>query len=578
MRYLAGGVVVTALGLCACGTSSKNDGSAGAAGDANRSGSSAGGGGGAPEAFAGGSGTGATTSNAAGSNAAGSNAAGSNAAGSNAAGGAAGALGAGSAGEPSDPMGDPKPVEPNLVGLVPTSSQWILYESSPTNGAVYANDIELLDIANNQLHPANPGGAYDVIGGLSPDGRSYFFSDVDASRPSDRIIRLEPTGFVPAQVLEGFVGIAGAYRVLSWSHDSRFAVLSNGAGSVEVADMRLGTRVATEKLSSIVGAFAPVGYSYYYSAALIPMYAPRYARVTQSGSTKPQQLPPDAKGMAFDASGTHLFYALGTDQDGYKLYSLSLADGQASEISILQAGERFDGNYIVPAPNDSVIVQLRVLATSQRLLRRAFTMGATPPAAFSNPAVSEQYTYRSADANLVLVDYADNSLELIRSEPYARRVIAGTFPFSLEGKSYGILGNHAFYVAADNTVHVVDFSDAGDLRDVTVSPSGQAAVPCTDAFASTPQQKLAVVLGGGTETDFVDLTRTPPAVVGSFKPSGAGYHVGCPSWGDSDTALVLGEFNGPAFHQYITRWNAAAPETPVLLPQPVGHVLAAMYR
>ena len=80
--------------------------------------------------------------------------------------------------------------------------------------------------------------------------------------------------------------------MLSWSYDSRFAVLSNGNGpSVEVIDMRLGTRVATEKLSAIVGAFAPRGYSYFYSSALTPLYAPRYARVTENGSTGVSKAP-----------------------------------------------------------------------------------------------------------------------------------------------------------------------------------------------------------------------------------------------------------------------------------------------
>ena len=33
-----------------------------------------------------------------------------------------------------------------------------------------------------------------------------------------------------------------------------------------------------------------------------------------------RELPPGAKGMAFDTSGTHLFYGSGTDQGGYELY------------------------------------------------------------------------------------------------------------------------------------------------------------------------------------------------------------------------------------------------------------------
>jgi len=36
--------------------------------------------------------------------------------------------------------------------------------------------------------------------------------------------------------------------------------------------------------------------------------------------------------------------------------------------------------------------------------------------------------------------------------------------------------------------------------------------------------------------------------------------------------------DGDTKKQYVTRWKAAGIETPKLLPQPVGTVLAVMYR
>lgn len=111
-----------------------------------------------------------------------------------------------------------------------------------------------------------------------------------------------------------------------------------------------------------------------------------------------------------------------------------------------------------------------------------------------------------------------------------------------------------------------------------MSPVGQTAVPCTDKYDYTPQQKLAVLVGGGSELEFFDLTQTPPALAGRFTPSADGYQVTCPRWGDADTALVLTESNGTDKKQYVTRWKAAGVETPQPLPQPVGKVLALMYR
>jgi len=572
MRLWMSGVVLVALGASACGKDASNGQSAEAAGAPSQGGSSTSGEGGAPAAGSGGA---SSSGGSAGSGASGANTAG----GAKSDGGTAGTDtpatgGAGTAGAATGATDDPDPVEPNLSGLVPTSSQWVLYENPPTNGASFSSDIELLDIASNQVHPANPGNPYDVIARLSPDGRSYFFSDL----VGNRIIRLEPTGYVPAHALEGFVTVGGGLRVVSWSFDSRFALLQSTNNTAEIADMRLGTRVATGNVTAGAGAFAPAGYAYYYGSTNTPMSAPRYARVTQSGSTEPAQLPPDARSMAFDTSGRRLFYALGNDQDGYKLFSLSVANGQVAEITFVQAGEWFDGRTIISTPNDSVIVTVRVTGTTQRLLRRVFLDGTPAASVFSNPGASQQITFQSADANLMFVQYADDSLELIRAEPYARRAIAGSFPVQSDGSRYGIVGNHAYYVASDSTVHVADIDGAGQLRDANVSPFGQTTVPCTNYYDYTPQQKLAVLVGGGSEVEFFDLTQTPPVLIGTFTPSADGYKVTCPSWGDLDTALFLTESNGTLEKQYVTRWKGAGIEAPQPLPQPVGKVLAVMYR
>jgi hypothetical protein len=61
----------------------------------------------------------------------------------------------------------------------------------------------------------------------------------------------------------------------------------------------------------------------------------------------------------------------------------------------------------------------------------------------------------------MFVQYADDSLDLIRAEPYARHTIAGTFAVQSDGKRYGVVGDHAYYVASDGTVHVADIDSAG---------------------------------------------------------------------------------------------------------------------
>ncbi|HWZ90535.1 MAG TPA: hypothetical protein VNW92_16845, partial [Polyangiaceae bacterium] len=330
-------------------------------------------------------------------------------------------------------------------------------------------------------------------------------------------------------------------------------------------------------LSSIEGAFAPTGYAYFYYDAQTPMYSPRYARVTQSGSTPVALLPAGATTLTFDTSGTLLFYALGSYPAGYKLYVLSLADGQARELSIVQDGEVFDGFEIVPAPGNSVIVEIRKLADDQTFLRRVSLDANQAGTTITNPAVSAAYIFGSDDPNLLLVTNSDNSLDFIRLEPYARSTLPGTFEFSVDPNTYGIVGHHAYYLAND-VLHLVQYDDAGALQDIAISAAGEKAVPCTGRFTYTPQQKLAFVQGDGAELVFVDLTTSPPAAVGSFSSSATGYKVGCPHWGDSDTALLFGETNGTNGNTYITRWNAAAPEQPKLITQAIGGVLAFMYR
>jgi len=472
--------------------------------------------------------------------------------------------------------GDPLPVEPNLTGLVPHSTRWLLI-GRPSSGTSYVKDIALLDLADNQVHAANPDGTINVIGTLSPDGRTYFFSNGDGSAPSERIIRLEPDGFVPAHQLEDYVGVRGAYQVLSWSFDSRFAVVSRGAGtsSVEIVDMRLGTRLATENFSSIIGAFAPKGYYYYYSAANKAGFEPKYARLTQSGSTPRLSLPPDAKQMVFDPDGTQLFYALGVYPATDRLFMISLADGNARELHVIEAGEILNAYEALPVAGNSVVVSVSNEARTSGERRRVFLDG-KPSVTLTDPARYASRFEHSRDNNLYALIYTSKEFDLIRVEPYARKPLSAAWIPATYPDNIGFIGGYA-YLGSSDGLHLARFDDAGEVNDQILG-SGKAARACASDFSYTPLHKLAFLQGDGEALVFVDLDESPPTIRASVQPSQAGFKLTCPVWGDNDTALAFTESDGTTSNTYVTRWIAASPESPVLAGTNLGKVYAVMYR
>jgi len=580
MTSHVGGVAVAAALLLSCGSSaSSHHGGAGEAGVAEQGGH-------------GGVGGGADNS------AAGNTVSGGAASSGSASGGVGGSVGggdqAGSATQGGSPAGgqapsndaDPLPVEPDLTGLVPTSNQWLLLTLPLKTGVSNTSDIELLDLATDELHAANAGGPIDALGGVSPDGRTYFFSDGDGLRVSARVIRLGPTGFVPSQPLADYKDVTGAMRVVSWSVDSRFAVVSRGAApsSIEIVDMLLGKRLHSENLSGHVGAFAPVGYRYFYDAATTDAYQPRYARITAAGSTEPKLLPPDADYMAFDQSANWLFYVLGYvpgKPPVPSLHAVSLNDDQNHDITLAGAGESFEHPLFFPAPGDSVVAAITTAADSTSSYRRVFFADANKAPVTLSGAAASLGEEHAADGNVLIVRYYPaDTLDLIRVEPYARRALPGSYVTSNNYATYGVVGTHAYYVSTDG-LHVASLSDAGELTDTVVSSPGKEARPCAwRSTIYTPQNKLAFVEGGSERLVFVDLTSDPPAVVGSITPS-AGYGVVCPIWGDADTAVAVTEFkDGTSLRNaWVMRWKVPnAPDAAKLVAQGVLGVHAVMFR
>jgi len=466
----------------------------------------------------------------------------------------------------------PAPATPNLTGLIPHSTKWMLVSLS--SGLNAPDDIQLLDLETKQLTPANPDKTINVSGGLSPDERTYFFSNGNGAALSERIIHLEPNGFVPAHKLKDYENIPGAYSVLSWSFDARFAMVARGGGGIEVIDMWLEKRVHNEDFSSIVASFAPAGYNFFYDAALTDGYEPRYARVTRNGASPIQKLPPDADRMVFDPSGTRLVYSLGQPLESQHIFVLSLADGTTQELHAAEGEEIANGFGMLPL-EDSVLVGVRPGPNGATLTRRVYLDAGKPWQKVSDFEV----LYHADDNNLLLTrNFAEKTLELIRVGPYASRKLPLTYVDVNSFPLVGVVGSHVYYVAPDG-LHLDSLSDAGELRDLVVSTPGKAVSPCASEHGYyEPKQKFAFVEGDGEALVLVDLTKEPPAIV-STVTAPVGLTVGCPQWGDGDTALAWStQAADKSTNIYITRWTGAAPETPSLALDKWVAIYALMYR
>ncbi len=465
---------------------------------------------------------------------------------------------------------------PDLTGLVPHSTKWMLLSNTPVGELNRPDDIQLLDLESMELTPGNPDKTVNVIGGLSPDARTYFFSNGDGAAVSARIIHLEPNGFVPARKLKDYALVAGAYRVLSWSFDSRFAMVSRGAGdsSVEVVDMWLEKRVHTEAFSSIVAELAPSGYSFFYDAALQDGYEPRYASITRTGISPLQKLPADADNMRFDPSGKYLFYTLSGPTANKRVFVRSLADGATKELAVATGEEQTSGYDLLGVQEDSVLVSVRATAATAAFTRRVFF-----DADEESQKVAEGDIVRhSDDNNLVLGrNFTEKTLDLVRVEPFVSQRLPQTYVGGSSESWAGIVGDHAFYVATDG-LHVSSLSPTGELRDAVLSSADPTLRACFSRFAYEPKDRLAYLAGDGEALVFVDLRQEPPVVVDSFEP-GAGAKVACPTWGDADSALgfVVTAADGTS-SAYFSTWTGAAPSKPTLASTTARRVYALMHR
>lgn len=561
-------VAGTAVSVLACG----NTGSPAAA--------TGGGGGGAASGHAGGSGAadaaGSSGTSGTGSGSTVGGAAGGTGSGEN--GGAGGGPGgrAGGAGEATE--GEITPVDPDLTGLVPTSGHWVLLKVPNASGSSITSDVELLDLDSNQMHPANPGGPFDVIGDVSPDGRTYFFSDGDGLKVSSRVIRLSEKGFVPAQSFADYVTSPGAMRVLSWSFDSRFALVSNGSSpaTIEVIDVALGKRMHSEPASGHTGAFAAQGYWYFYDASSLAQ--PRIASLNATGSTEPQLLPPKADHVQFDAQPAWVFYTLGVYPEPTTLHVRALSTGEARDVPVAGSGEQLAGSTYFPAPDESVVALVRKSATESFLRRVYFGDNAKAPSTVSAVAANVDAWTRSSDGNDLIVSYYDEAtFDLVRLNPPVRRALPGTRLTPTTIQTYGMAGKHAFYFSPDG-LHVASLNDAGELDDTIVST--KATRSCAERYVYSPTSKLAFLEGDGEKLVFVDLSATPPAVVGSITPT-AGYQIACPTWADGDTSVATTEYmsgKNPR-NAWVMRWQKpGAPETPKLVASAVLSVEALRLR
>jgi hypothetical protein len=478
--------------------------------------------------------------------------------------------GAGGAGVEPDPDGDPVPVTPNLNGLVPHSTKWMLV--SLGRGLNQPDDIRMLDLETKELTDANPDHVINIQSALSPDERTYFFSNGNGAALSGRIIHLEPDGFVPARIPQDYAMVPGAFSVLSWSVDSRFALMASGS-SVEVMDVWLERRVHTDPIHSIVAAFAPQGYHFFYDAALTDGYEPPYARVTQAGTSPILKLPADADKMVFDASGQHLYYGLEPKLESARIFRLSLADGQTQELTVAQPGEVARSFGMLPL-SDSVLVNVQPGLYTSTFIRRVFVDPQKEPVKVADADAF----HHSDDNNLLLIrNFADKTLQLVQVEPYAAQPLPLTYVETNSTGWAGIVGDHAFYLAPDG-LHLDSIGPDGELRDQRLSDAGEYVYVCASPYSYEPKNKFAYLRGEPRELVYIDLTQEPPAVVGSYQPP-AGSSVGCPTWGDGDTALGLMVVAADKTRTaHVTTWRDAAPEAPQPALTGVASIYAVMHR
>lgn len=135
----------------------------------------------------------------------------------------------------------------------------------------------------------------------------------------------------------------------------------------------------------------------------------------------------------------------------------------------------------------------------------------------------------SADNNWVVGrNLATKMLELVRIEPYVSRPLPVPHADIWNEYTVGVVGSHAFYVAADG-LHLSGLTATDELEDTVISGPDANLRPCYSLAAPGPKDRLAFLRGSDAELALVALKENLPKLAG-FRPP-AGSSAACPTWG-----------------------------------------------
>jgi hypothetical protein len=479
--------------------------------------------------------------------------------------------GGGSAGSP----GDPDPINPDMTGRIPTSTQWVLFTES--RGALVPGQLFLLDVPSKTRHLTNPDGPEVSYTSWSPDGKSFLLSSANATAEQHlRLIRLSDAGFVPASRIEGYAGVRGNFSRFDWSADSRFVVAQRNAGptdGIEVIDTARKIRIANTEFTTNFG-FELARAGFHYSQWHDPGGGTRelaFSRITNAGVTPPTKLRTGATGLSFDHEGKRLFYTVGEGKTTTFEY-IDLPATTAQPLTVPPNGETHWVYFIGPAGS---LLAGRARADGTIVYRRLFVDSNRPSEVLSDPAGDVDLPFPSQDSAFVLFSYADK-LELVRVEPLVRHTLPEWVGMP---QTFAMHGHYAHYTGRSG-LRLATVDANGALVDVAITAPGQVAQVCTSVPGKQLETKLAVVIGGGEQLLFVDLSASSPRVAGTLSRSGASATLFCPLFARDGSAFAVTELNGTASKLFLGRWSGAAPEAPVLVHESTNELspYALMFR
>ena len=554
---------VVSWGLAACGSSERDGGddadgrsgtagmaTAGSAGDATsgRTGEASGGdsasGGRAGSTASGGAGTGGSAGDSGGTSS----------------GGAAGTSGGGR-------LEDPEPADPDLNGLVPTSSSWLLFSEQLGPGSPLTSSLEVLDLESGERHPANPRDVVVAIGSLSPDQKTFVFSDANADATERlSVVRLTQNGFVPAVAVRGYENVRGYVTVPHWDESSRFFSAPRGGSEsdgVDVVDAVLGVRLGGFEFEPSFGdRFSPRGYYFaFWHDIGESERESAFARVVRGGVSTPTILPAGSFAPSFSRDGRRAVFAYESDGVRTARY-VDLPGPDSSELVVTADDETLVGGP-EPGPDDSVIVDVR--SGDQDVYQEVFFDG-RPRRAVSDPTLDVVLAFHASDSvnpDIYAFDY-DGALDFVSLEPFARHRLPGVTTMIGGYWSTGVVGN-AVYYRDEGRVRAARVDASGDLIDGPISEMDEEVSVCNLLTVHQPSNRLTYLTKDDAELVLVDLESAPPAVVGRVSASSAGATLGCPIWLSDDSALAVSEFSDAGSRVYFVRWDGATPEEPELV-------------